>query len=132
MQRDRTEDAPTPTAGWYLNRRGLLHRLGWAVAAAGLSRVPALAVDSVSPAMARLSSYMSEARDRALPDEVVEKAKHHIPDTFAATTHTPRHSRILASPWSQRPSRLGNNSGLTADSSCAPWCWATMSGRAWC
>jgi 2-methylcitrate dehydratase PrpD len=84
MQRDRTEDAPTPTAAWYLNRRGLLHRLGWAVAAAGLSRVPALAVDSVSPAMARLSSYMSEARDRALPDEVVEKAKHHILDTFAA------------------------------------------------
>ncbi len=43
-----------------------------------------MAADSVSPAMERLSSYMSEARDRALPDEVVEKAKHHILDTFAA------------------------------------------------
>ena len=27
---------------------------------------------------------MSEAGDRALPDNVVEKAKHHILDTFAA------------------------------------------------
>jgi 2-methylcitrate dehydratase PrpD len=34
--------------------------------------------------MAALSTYMSEARGRALPDEVVEKAKHHILDTFAA------------------------------------------------
>jgi 2-methylcitrate dehydratase PrpD len=34
--------------------------------------------------MARLSSYMSEARNRALPEEVTEKAKHHILDTFAA------------------------------------------------
>jgi 2-methylcitrate dehydratase PrpD len=34
--------------------------------------------------MARLSSYMSDARSRALPDEVTEKAKHHILDTFAA------------------------------------------------
>src|SRR3954464_15968147 len=34
--------------------------------------------------MAKLSAYMSEAGDRALPDDVVEKAKHHILDTFAA------------------------------------------------
>ena len=34
--------------------------------------------------MAKLSAYMSEAGGRALPDEVVEKAKHHILDTFAA------------------------------------------------
>ncbi len=62
----------------------MLKRAGWAAAAAGLSRVSALAADSVSPAMARLSSYMSEARNRALPDEVAEAAKHHILDTFAA------------------------------------------------
>src|SRR6202795_2093559 len=34
--------------------------------------------------MAKLSAYMSEAGGRTLPDEVVEKAKHHILDTFAA------------------------------------------------
>ncbi len=85
MQRDRIAAVPAPNNGWYLNRRGLLQRAGWAVAAAGFSRAcAALAADSVSPAMARLSSYMSDARNRALPDEVVEKAKHHILDTFAA------------------------------------------------
>ena len=67
-----------------LSRRGFLQRAGWAAAAAGFSRVPALATDSVSPAMEELSSYMSHARDRALPADVREKAKHHILDTFAA------------------------------------------------
>lgn len=84
MQRGRIEHVPEPSTDWRLSRRGLLQRAGWAVAAAGLSRVPALAADSVSPAMIRLSSYMSEARNRALPDEVAETAKHHILDTFAA------------------------------------------------
>lgn len=36
----------------------------------------------VSEVMARLSSYMSEARGRALPDDVVERAKRHVLDTF--------------------------------------------------
>jgi len=34
--------------------------------------------------MTALSSYMAAAKDRRLPPEVVEKAKHHILDTFAA------------------------------------------------
>src|SRR5437016_1242987 len=38
----------------------------------------------ISDVMTRLSIYMSQARDRALPDEVVEQAKRHILDTFAA------------------------------------------------
>src|SRR5260370_1694486 len=38
----------------------------------------------VSPIMQQLSAYMSAASTRALPDEVVEKAKQHILDTFAA------------------------------------------------
>jgi len=84
MQLDGIGHLPAQNNGWYLSRRGLLQRAGWAVAAAGLSGVPALAADSVSPVTARLSSYMSEARNRALPDEVTEKAKHHILDTFAA------------------------------------------------
>src|SRR3984893_12691501 len=42
------------------------------------------AMQAVSRVMGKLSTYMSEARDRKLPDEVVEKAKHHIVDTLAA------------------------------------------------
>ena len=34
--------------------------------------------------MARLSAYMSEARNRALPEPVLEKTKHHVLDTIAA------------------------------------------------
>ena len=37
-----------------------------------------------SPVMTRLSTYMSEAPAGALPADVIEKAKHHILDTFAA------------------------------------------------
>jgi 2-methylcitrate dehydratase PrpD len=38
----------------------------------------------VSPTMQRLSTYMASAGTRALPDEVIEKTKQHILDTFAA------------------------------------------------
>jgi 2-methylcitrate dehydratase PrpD len=34
--------------------------------------------------MAALSEYMSAARERALPDAVIEKTKHHVLDTLAA------------------------------------------------
>ena len=34
--------------------------------------------------MTTLSGYMAAAKDRALPPDVIEKAKHHILDTFAA------------------------------------------------
>src|SRR6202166_3019027 len=84
MQREWIAHVPGQNSDWCLSRRGLLQRAGWAAAVAGFSRVPLLAADSVSPAMARLSSYMSDARNRALPNEVTEKAKHHILDTFAA------------------------------------------------
>ena len=71
------------SGGGGLSRRNLLQCAGWTVAAAALpSRL--FAADSISPVMAKLSSYMSEAGGRPLPDEVVEKAKHHILDTFAA------------------------------------------------
>ena len=39
---------------------------------------------NISPTMQQLSSYMGAAATRALPDDVIEKAKHHILDTFAA------------------------------------------------
>src|SRR5260370_31743960 len=44
----------------------------------------AFATDQTSPAMARLSAYMAEARNRALPEEVTEKLKHHVLDTIAS------------------------------------------------
>jgi 2-methylcitrate dehydratase PrpD len=43
-----------------------------------------LAEESVSPVMAKLSAYMSEASSRALPGDILEKTKHHILDSFAA------------------------------------------------
>jgi 2-methylcitrate dehydratase PrpD len=42
------------------------------------------AVASLSPAMKRLSSYMTEAGTGPLPQEALEKTKEHILDTFAA------------------------------------------------
>src|SRR5579863_4915745 len=44
----------------------------------------ARAAAPASPIMTTLSTYMSEAWNRPLPDDVIEKAKHHILDTFAA------------------------------------------------
>jgi 2-methylcitrate dehydratase PrpD len=53
--------------------------------AAAAAAVPLRAAhSSISPVMARLSSYMSEAGRSSLPDQVFEKTKQHILDTFAA------------------------------------------------
>src|ERR1700691_997804 len=84
MRPDRNAPTQALKAGGQVSRRGLLRSVGWAAAGAGFSRASALAADSVSPATARLSSYMSDARNQALPDEVVEQGKLHILDTFAA------------------------------------------------
>ncbi len=65
-----------------LSRRGMLARAGGIIAA--FPATWARAAQPTSPVMTRLSAYMSEAQGRALPAEVVEKAKHHILDTFAA------------------------------------------------
>jgi 2-methylcitrate dehydratase PrpD len=84
MGLDRISDLLPSTRGTGLTRRGLLQRAGWVAAATALPRSIALGAENVSPVMARLSSYMSEARDRALPDDVAEKTKHHVLDTIAA------------------------------------------------
>jgi len=65
-------------------RRHLLKGAGAALASAMFRAKPGLAGEPVGPVMIRLSSYMSEARSLALPADVVEKAKQHILDTFAA------------------------------------------------
>jgi len=67
-----------------LGRRRLLKHAGWAMIAAACRPWGAFAADQISPAMTRLSTYMSEARGRALPEEVVEKTKHHVLDTIAS------------------------------------------------
>jgi len=68
-----------------LDRRSLFATAASAIAIGALPRTAfAAGPVPVSPLMATLSSYMADAGGRALPDEVVEKAKHHILDTFAA------------------------------------------------
>ena len=67
----------------FITRRRLLQCAG-GVFAAGAWPLRAAAEGPVSQIMATLSTYMSEARDRALPDGVVEKTKHMVLDTLAA------------------------------------------------
>jgi 2-methylcitrate dehydratase PrpD len=67
-----------------IDRRGLLVTTGTALVAGTLPRRAVAAAVPVGPVMATLSAYMAEAGERALPDEVVEQAKYHILDTFAA------------------------------------------------
>src|SRR5580658_4917451 len=65
-----------------ISRRKALQRAGGLIAASAFRA--GAATQPVSQVMTRLSTYMSEASARVLPAEVVEKAKHHILDTFAA------------------------------------------------
>src|SRR6202795_159294 len=53
-----------------------LPRIAWAAAQD--------ASPAISPVMEKLSAYMAEARNRALPDNVVQETAHHILDTIAA------------------------------------------------
>ena len=66
-----------------VTRRGVLQG-GSAIAAAGLASDAATGAPAVGPIMAALSAHMSEAGERAPPDDVVEKTKHHVLDTIAA------------------------------------------------
>jgi len=75
-----------------LSRRSLLERAGWIIAAAPFpfatgmvaQSTPSTGTRQPGSVMAELSTYMSEARTRPLPDEVTEKVKHHVLDTLAA------------------------------------------------
>ena len=82
---DRTRPTGSRNRLGMLTRRGLLKCTAGFIAANALpERLPADVPDGVSPVMADLSAYMSDARNRALPAMVVEAAKHHILDTIAA------------------------------------------------
>src|SRR5258708_33115535 len=83
MRNHRNTNMQPSKSGASLSRASLLQSAGWTVAAAAFPS-GVFAADSISPVMAKLSAYMGEAGGRALPDEVVENAKHHILDTFAA------------------------------------------------
>ena len=100
MQHDREANMPIENSV-NLIRRSLFKQAGLSITAAALFRgvamagrvgaaakmentTPVTTGQVVSPVMEKLSAYMSEAGGRALPDEVVEKAKEHILDTLAA------------------------------------------------
>jgi 2-methylcitrate dehydratase PrpD len=87
------QDKLAGSGGTILTRRNLLEFAGLALATTAIPPQVMIAeaaasqgetAQGVSPVMDKLSRYMSEAAARALPDEVVEKAKHHILDTMAA------------------------------------------------
>ncbi len=62
----------------------LFAALSPSLAKAAASLFPNENTHSVSPVMQQLSAYMAAAATRSLPEEVMEKAKQHILDTFAA------------------------------------------------
>jgi 2-methylcitrate dehydratase PrpD len=71
-----------------LTRRSWLQNAAWFTAAAAFRNLATAVAQEVSPAtgpvMEKLSTYLAEARNRALPDNVVLETKHHILDTIAA------------------------------------------------
>src|SRR4030081_3315417 len=71
-----------------LTRRSWLQQAAWISSAVVLPRIAwAAAQDAIpviSPVMEKLSAYMAEARNRALPEKVVQETAHHILDTIAA------------------------------------------------
>jgi 2-methylcitrate dehydratase PrpD len=93
MRVDRNKRGPEENGPAILSRRSLLELAGIAVATAALPRTAVMAKSfpsagtteqGVSPVTDKLSTYMSEARARELPEEVTEKTKQHTLDTVAA------------------------------------------------
>ncbi|HKV81617.1 MAG TPA: MmgE/PrpD family protein [Candidatus Sulfotelmatobacter sp.] len=93
MRDERGRNRPVKNGGAILSRRSMFELAGLVVATAALPRGAVMArpfprgdanEQGVGPVMHKLSVYMSEASDRALPDEVIEKTKQHIVDTLAA------------------------------------------------
>jgi len=78
-----TSHSITKQAGC-VTRRDWLQGAAWMLASCAVSRIRAFASDQISPIMDTLSSYMSTARLRVLPEDVLRETTHHILDTFAA------------------------------------------------
>jgi 2-methylcitrate dehydratase PrpD len=81
---DRYADPQLESRPLTLTRRSMLQNSAWVAAASLFPRMATAAAHEVSPVMEKLSSYMAEARNRALPDSVVQETEHHILDTIAA------------------------------------------------
>jgi 2-methylcitrate dehydratase PrpD len=81
---DHFPDMRRETCPLGLTRRSLLQHAAWITVAAAFPRLATAVVQEVSPVMDKLSTYMAEARHRALPDNIVQETKHHILDTVAA------------------------------------------------
>src|SRR5690242_447650 len=95
---DKRESQPAESAS--LTRRGVLQRAGLAMAAAAFPGVaeasprqrgetttykpPPGPDQPIGQVITKLSAYMSEAKDRAMPPRALEQAKWHILDTIAA------------------------------------------------
>jgi 2-methylcitrate dehydratase PrpD len=85
MRGDHDPDRLPRNSSAILTRRSLLQRTGWIIAAVAVpGSTEMLFAEEISPVMAQLSAYMSQARSRELPEKVIAEAKHHILDTFAA------------------------------------------------
>ncbi|GAC1628039.1 MAG: MmgE/PrpD family protein [Candidatus Acidiferrum sp.] len=84
MKRYRNVPSNEAQGSSILTRRAMLQSTGWVIAGATLPLKSVLAAQPVSAVMTTLSNYMSAAGSRAIPEEVIEKAKHHILDTLAA------------------------------------------------
>jgi 2-methylcitrate dehydratase PrpD len=84
MGRDRHAHLAAENCGANFTRRGLLQHAAWVTAATAFSGAMEMVAEDVSPVMTALSTYMSEARNRELPDKVLQETKHHILDTIAA------------------------------------------------
>jgi 2-methylcitrate dehydratase PrpD len=95
MRQESTGELPVKPGSAMLTRRNLFEFAGLAIASAALpsglnaartftGQDQPIPSQGISPVMEKLSSYMSDAASRALPEEVIEKAKHHVLDTFAA------------------------------------------------
>src|SRR5216684_4097668 len=84
MKKDPCADTPSNKSFSGLTRRSLLQSTGWIIAAGAFSRVTAWAAAEISPVMEKLSAYMTEARNRELPEKALRETEHHILDTVAA------------------------------------------------
>src|SRR5258708_27761710 len=93
MRDDRNRCGPEENGPAILSRRSLLELAGITVATVALPTRAAMAKpfastgtteQGVSSVTDKLSTYMSEASARELPDEATEKTKQHILDTMAA------------------------------------------------
>jgi 2-methylcitrate dehydratase PrpD len=65
-------------------RRAVLKTASAILAGTAFSARRLRAAGPPSPVILKLGNYMAEAAGRALPEEVIEKTKHHILDTLAA------------------------------------------------